>query len=288
MAPYTLPPSAVWFVTGCSSGIGHALCQHLASKTSHRVVATARDISSLESIPESPNVLKLQLDVTSETSLTSAIDAVIKTWGRIDVVVNNAGYGMHTHTELADVGVARKLMDTNFWGIVRITQLLLPIMRNQTNPRGGLFVQMSSMGGRQGFPGGAFYHASKFALEGFTEAVMKECPEDWGVKFLIVEPGGVKTRYKDTSIEKAREAEGGGSAASGVYDDPTLPTNLLKAYVLDPEKSKDWASVERVVEVLYGVVERGGDMPMRLPLGSDSWGMQVCSRLSTMRCVRGL
>ncbi|KAH7405708.1 short-chain dehydrogenase/reductase-like protein SDR [Phaeosphaeria sp. MPI-PUGE-AT-0046c] len=277
MAPYTLPPSAVWFITGCSSGIGHALCAHLATHTSHRIVATARDTSSLDALPSSPNILKLQLDVTSESSLSAAVAAVLEKWGRVDVVVNNAGYGMHTHTELADVGAARRLMDTNFWSVVRITQLMLPVFRTQTGPRGGLFVQMSSMGGRQGFPGGAFYHASKFALEGFTEAVMKECPEEWGVKWLIVEPGGVKTNYKDTSIVKAKEAEQGvgNDEAKSVYDDPKLPTNMLKQYILDPEKSSGWASVEKVVEVLYGVVERGGEMPLRLPLGSDSWGMQV-------------
>lgn len=137
------------------------------------------------------------------------------------------------------------------------------------------------MGGRAGFPGGAFYHASKFALEGFTESVMKEVPEEWGVQFLIVEPGGVKTRYKDTSFVHAAEAEartgvrGAGGDLEEVYQDPKLPTNVLKEYIKDPEKSKDWAIVERVVEVLYGFVEKGGELPVRLPLGSDSWGMQV-------------
>lgn len=186
---------------------------------------------------------------------------------------------MHTHTETADLSAARKLMDTNFWSVVRVTQLFLPIFRAQA---GGLFIQISSMGGRQGFPGGAFYHASKFALEGFTESVMKECPEEWGIKFLIVEPGGVKTRYKDTSFVKAAEAEG--DEVLDVYRDPKLPTNMLKKYIQDPEKSKDWASVERVVEVLFGFVERGGELPVRLPLGSDSWGMQV----GLILCVLGV
>jgi NADP-dependent 3-hydroxy acid dehydrogenase YdfG len=268
MAPYTLPSSAVWFITGCSSGIGYALCQHLATHTQHRVVATARDPSTLDSLPSSPNILKLALDVTSESSIQEAIDAVLNKWSRIDVCVNNAGYGMHAHTETVDPAKARTLMDTNFWSAVRITQLVLPIMRAQ---KGGLFLQMSSGGGRLAFPGGAFYHASKFALEGFTEAVSKEMPDEWGIHFLIVEPGGVKTKYAVTSTKKAEEAE----TESEAYLDPNLPANVLRAYIKDPKSTGNWAEVDKVIEVLYGFVERGGDLPLRLPLGSDSWNMQV-------------
>ncbi|KAF2034519.1 NAD(P)-binding protein [Setomelanomma holmii] len=290
MAPYTLPSSAVWFITGCSSGIGYTLCHYLATHTQHRIVATARNVSTLTSLPSTPNILKVTLDVTSESSIHAAIAATLRKWHRIDIAVNNAGYGLHAHTELVSPDCARKLMDTNFWSAVRITQLLLPIMRDTnplSGPRGGLFVQMSSGGGRQAFPGGAFYHTSKFALEGFSEALSKEVPEEWGIRVLIVEPGGVKTRYAETSVKMAGEGEGEVGDDS-VYADPRLPANVLRAYVADPEARKNWAEVERVVEVLYKFVEKGGDMLLRLPLGSDSWAMQVEGAKASLEALEEL
>jgi NADP-dependent 3-hydroxy acid dehydrogenase YdfG len=287
MAHYTLPSSGVWFITGCSSGLGYTLCQYLATHTQHRVVATARNPTSLNSLPDGPNILKLTLDVTSEVSIHAAIAATLAKWHRIDIAVNNAGYGMHAHTELVSPDSVRQLMDTNFWSAVRITQLVLPIMRDEnpkTGPRGGLFLQMSSAGGRQAFPGGAFYHASKFAMEGFTEAVSKEMPEEWDIHFMLIEPGGVKTKYAETSTKRAEEAE----TQHPAYTDPKLPANVLKAYIQNPEATKNWAEVERVVEVLYGFVERGGELPLRLPLGSDSWMMQMKGAEASLEALGAL
>jgi NAD(P)-dependent dehydrogenase (short-subunit alcohol dehydrogenase family) len=168
-------------VTGCSSGIGFNLASYV-SKTSNRVVATARKLSALSSLPEGPNVLKLSLDVTSKASIDAATKAALAKFGRLDVVVNNAGYGLYGDTESTTDEQARKQLDTNFWGAVDITKEAMRIMREEnpkTGPQGGVVVQISSLGGRVGFPGGAFYHASKFALEGFTEAVAKEVHPDW-------------------------------------------------------------------------------------------------------------
>lgn len=272
MAPYTLPPDAVWFITGCSSGIGHALCAHLLKNTTSRVVATARNPSSLSSLPNTPNALKLALDVTSDASIQAALAATLHRFSRIDIVVNNAGYGIMGDTETMNMQQARGVMEANFWGAVRVTQLCLPILREEnvkTGRRGGLVMQVTSMGGRLAFAGNTFYHASKFALEGFTEGLAKEVPDEWDVHFLCVEPGGVKTKYAETStggfdVENRLE----------VYKDPAMPTNLLLKYKESPEATRNWAEPERVVEVLCAFVERGGEMPLRLPLGSDSWGMQ--------------
>lgn len=175
-------------------------------------------------------------------------------------------------TETMDMQQARGVMEANFWGAVRVTQLCLPILREEnvkTGRRGGLVMQVTSMGGRLAFAGNTFYHASKFALEGFTEGLAKEVPDEWDVHFLCVEPGGVKTKYAETStggfdVENRLE----------VYKDPAMPTNLLLKYKESPEATRNWAEPERVVEVLCAFVERGGEMPLRLPLGSDSWGMQ--------------
>lgn len=272
MVPYVLPPEAVWLITGCSSGIGQALCAHLASTTSSRIVATARNPTSLSSLPDGPNILKLALDVTSESSMQDAIAAALERFGRIDVVVNNAGFGTMGDTETIPLERARTMMDANFWGAVRMTQLSLPIFREQnamSGQRGGLLVQVTSMGGRVAFAGNAFYHASKFALEGFSEALARELPENWGIHVLCVEPGGVKTRYAETST-------GGLDAKNRLpaYTDPELPTNLLLKYKDSPAATANWAEPDKVVQVLYKFVEDGGEIPLRLPLGSDSWGMQ--------------
>lgn len=175
-------------VTGCSSGIGEALAQYVA-KTSNRVVATARNPASLSNIPDSSNVLKLPLDVTSIASIESALSATLSHFQRLDVVINNAGYALTGDTEAAGDAEARALMDTNFWGMVDVTKRTLGIMREENvkngGQQGGVILNVSSMGGWFGFPAASFYHASKFAMEGWTEAVAKELPVDWNSKLSL-------------------------------------------------------------------------------------------------------
>ncbi|KAF2691400.1 short-chain dehydrogenase/reductase-like protein SDR [Lentithecium fluviatile CBS 122367] len=276
MPPYSLPKDAVWFITGCSSGIGHALCMHLSTKTHSRIAATARNPSSLASLPSSPNILKLALDVTSDFSVQEALSATVKEFSRIDVVVNSAGYGAMGDTETMDMAKARGMMETNFWGAVRVTRLVLPILREENGRagmmKGGLIMQITSMGGRVAFAGNTFYHASKFALEGFTEGLARELPEEWAVRFLCVEPGGVKTGYSETATKGFD-----GEKRLEVYKDPRLPTNMMLRYKETAEATKGWAEPGKVAEVLYEYLRdggMGGEMGLRLPLGSDSWGMQ--------------
>jgi NAD(P)-dependent dehydrogenase (short-subunit alcohol dehydrogenase family) len=286
MAPYTLPAGAVWFITGCSSGIGYALCEYLVKHTTSRVVATARNPSTLASLPEGPNILKLALDVTSDASISAALEKTLTRFARIDVVVNNAGYGFMGDTETMDVADARGVMEANFWGAVRVTQLSLPILRStnaETGTKGGLVLQITSMGGRVAFAGNTFYHASKFALEGFTEGIAKEMPSDWNIHFLCVEPGGVKTKYAETStrgFDSEKRLE--------VYKDPNMPTNLLLKYKEDPVATKNWAEPEKVAAVLYAFLEKGGEMPLRLPLGSDAWGLLKAAVETEAKALDGL
>jgi NAD(P)-dependent dehydrogenase (short-subunit alcohol dehydrogenase family) len=147
------------------------------------VVATARaGSSSLAAIPDSAKVLKLPLDVTSASSVDSAMAAALQAFGRLDVVVNNAGYALSGDTENATDEQARREVETLFWGPVRITKHAVRIMREEngrTGPRGGVVLNVTSMGGFSGYPGTAFYHASKFAVEGFTESVAKEMRPEW-------------------------------------------------------------------------------------------------------------
>ena len=192
--PYNLPTDAVWFITGCSSGIGQALAQVVA-KTSNRVVATARKPASLSGIQDTENVLKLALDVTSASSIDAALSATREKFGRIDVLVNNAGYTLVGDTESAGDEESRALMDTNFWGVVDVTKRVLGVMRDE-NPenggqQGGVIVNVSSMGGWSGYPAASFYHATKFAMEGWTEALAKELPSAWNSK----SPGSYPIQY---------------------------------------------------------------------------------------------
>lgn len=145
-------------------------------------MATARNPSSLSTIPDTANVLKLSLDVTSTSSIETALNETLAKFGRIDVLVNNAGYTLVGDTEVAGDEESRMLFDTNFWGMVNITKRVLGIMREKNPKQGGVILNISSMGGFIGYPGSAFYHASKFAMEGWTESVAKELPVEWNSK----------------------------------------------------------------------------------------------------------
>ncbi|OIW28242.1 NAD(P)-binding protein [Coniochaeta ligniaria NRRL 30616] len=190
VSPIPLPSSHrakidTCIVTGCSSGIGKALSQLIASK-GQRLVATARKLSALDYLPDdNPNILKQALDVTSQTSVDAAIAAALQRFGRLDVVVNNAGYTLYGDAENASDEDARKCVETDFWGMVRVSKHALRILREEnpkTGQQGGVILNVSSMGGRIAFPGNAFYHASKFAMEGFTEALSKEVRPEWNSK----------------------------------------------------------------------------------------------------------
>lgn len=189
-------------------------------------------------------------------------------------------------TETMPISQARNVMETNFWGAVRTTQLSLPILREtnaKTGAKGGLIMQISSMGGRVAFAGAAFYHASKFALEGFTEGLAKETPADWNVHFLCVEPGGVRSEYVKTSMSAFD-----GAGRLDVYRGPDMPTNQLLKYVGRPGVAENWAAPERVAEVLYAYVKNGGEMALRLPLGSDAWGLLKAAAESDVKSLEGL
>ncbi|RAH82237.1 NAD(P)-binding protein [Aspergillus japonicus CBS 114.51] len=279
--PYHMPSDAVWFITGCSSGIGQALVHHITTHhPTHRVVATARNPASL-SLPGSssssssssnnPNLLALALDVTSQASIDAALHETLAHFHRIDVLVNNAGYTLVGDTEAAADAEARALLDTNFWGVVDLTKRALRIMREE-NPQnggapGGVILNVSSMGGFIGFPGSAFYHASKFAVEGFTEAVARELPVEWNIHLSNIEPGGVKTNYATTSLKTMAHGR------HPAYDHPNYPANALLAYMGQEENRRAWAEPEAIARAMVSIVSRGRRIPIRVPLGADAFGM---------------
>jgi NADP-dependent 3-hydroxy acid dehydrogenase YdfG len=151
-------------VTGCSSGLGKSISKTVYD-AGFRIVATARSTASLSYLPDGPSVLKLCLDVTSGTSIKTALAAAVSHFGQINVVINNAGYGLRGDTEAVPEEEARNQMETNFWGPVRITRGAVRIFREVNGQgQGGTVVQISSLGGWIGFPGNAFYHARYIAL----------------------------------------------------------------------------------------------------------------------------
>jgi len=179
--PYKLPDDAVWLITGCSSGIGRALATLVASKPNQRLIATARNLADLAYLPDDkPGILKVQLDVTSPESVNaafaSASEHFTQNGGRFhpDVVVNNAGYSLSGDTESATEEETHREMETLFFGTARVTTRAIEAMRQHPENRGGVVFNISSLAGLCAFPGHAYYHAGKFAVEGFSESVARE------------------------------------------------------------------------------------------------------------------
>ena len=185
----------VALVTGSSSGIGYETCIALAKDGFH-TFASMRDIKKSEKLKqiadkESLPITILDLDVDSEESIVSAIKKIMKDAGKIDVLVNNAGYGQFGCLEDVTVDEFRKQFETNFFSIVRIIQEMAPIMRKQGS---GIIVNISSVAGRMGLPGSPAYISSKFALEGLVECLRYELGM-FGIKTTLIEPGVVKTNF---------------------------------------------------------------------------------------------
>jgi len=180
-------------ITGCSSGIGRAaaLSLHQAGFT---VYATARRIEALTELSDR-GLRTLALDVTDEQSMTTAVAAVEADAGAVAVLVNNAGYGLYGPVEQLPMAEIRRQFETNFFGLVRLTQLVLPGMRRRGR---GRIVNVSSMGGRITLPGGAFYHASKYAVEALSDALRMEVAQ-FGIDVVLIEPGPVKTPWNDVA-----------------------------------------------------------------------------------------
>lgn len=180
-------------VTGCSSGIGRATALRLAG-AGWTVYATARRTESIRDL--APACRPLALDVTVEDSMRAAVEAVEREAGAVGVLVNNAGYSQSGAVESVPMEQARRQLETNFFGAARLTQLVLPAMRRQ---RWGRIVNVSSIGGRVTFPGGGFYHASKYALEALSDALRFEL-RPFGVAVVLVEPGLVRTGFAEAAV----------------------------------------------------------------------------------------
>ncbi|MFJ5330110.1 oxidoreductase [Pectobacterium versatile] len=199
--------SKVILVTGASSGIGEATALRLKA-SGHTIYAAARRIERMQKLAES-DIRVLPLDVTDSVSVQTVVDTIIAECGRIDVVVNNAGYGSYGAVEEVSPEEGRAQFDVNVFGAVRLTQLVLPHMRAQ---RSGTVINITSMGGKIYTPLGAWYHGTKFALEAISDCLRLEV-EPFGIDVVVIEPGGIKTEWADIAAAKLLDVSGHGAYA---------------------------------------------------------------------------
>jgi len=184
--------SKVWLVTGSASGLGRSIAEAVLA-VGDRLVATARDARRLDDLVKQhgDRVRSAALDVVDEAAAQAAVQVAMDAFGRLDVVVNNAGYGDIAPFEQLSSERFKAVVDTNFYGVVNVTRAALPIMRQQ---RSGWILQISSVGGRLALPGSTAYHAAKWAVGGFTESLAQEVAP-FGVKVCALEPGGMRTNW---------------------------------------------------------------------------------------------
>lgn len=232
----------VWMITGCSTGFGRELVQAVSAH-GHRVVATARNVDTLAEFAGNPAVLLAPLDVTDRAQIAAAVEQAIAKFGQIDVLVNNAGYGYLAAVEEGEDAEVRAMFDANVFGLADVTKAVLPGMRGR---RSGHIVNISSMAGIMGFPGIGYYNASKFAVEGLSEALAKECAP-LGIRVTVVEPGPFRTDWAGRSLKVPREAiadyaETAGARRQGIQGysgqqpgDPVRAAKAIIAAVETPE-----------------------------------------------------
>ena len=189
----------VWFITGCSTGFGRELALY-ALQQGYNVVVTARKVADIKDIVEGKeNSLALELDVTKPDEIKSAVSKAIKAFGNIDVLVNNAGIGYFGAIEESEDEAIRKMFEINFFGLAKMIQETLPIMRKQ---RSGHIINIASIGGLVGYPAVGFYNATKFAVDGLSESLFKEVSH-LGIKVTIICPSGFRTDWAGRSAENS-------------------------------------------------------------------------------------
>ncbi len=246
--------SPVWFITGASSGFGRAFAAYALSRQ-YRVVATARNLKTVDAIAEQhpDRVLVLRMDVNKGTQIDEAVRQTLTRFGRVDVLINNAGYGIVGAVEETPEEELRAQMETNFFGAVAVTRAFLPQFRRQGY---GAIVNISSLGGRLSYPGFGAYSASKFALEGISEALAREL-KPLGIKVLIVEPGQFRTDLAGAGMRHMPEI--------GAYAESVGPIRQFARTMHGTQEGDPW-KVARAIDLAL----RDENTPLRLQLGRDA------------------
>jgi len=231
----------VWFITGCSSGFGSALAKELL-ENGYPVAVTARNIDQVKTLTDAypETAFPISLDVTNPLQITSAVESAIARFGRIDVLVNNAGIGYFGAIEESEEDEVRKMFEINVFGLAKMTQAVLPYMRKQ---RSGHILNIASIGGLRSFPGIGFYNATKYAVDGLSESLSKEVAP-LGIKVTIIAPSGFRTDWagrsaKNTSISIEDYATTAGKNMGDIRgysgNQPGDPVRAAKAMILVTE-----------------------------------------------------
>jgi NADP-dependent 3-hydroxy acid dehydrogenase YdfG len=240
-------------ITGASSGIGKATAKHFANK-GWKVAATMRRPQKETELNELDNINLYPLDVTNESSIEKATEQIINDFGIVDVVLNNAGYGLLGTFEAASQEAIRQQFDTNVFGLMNVTRAFLPHFREN---KSGIFLNVSSIGGVITFPMMSLYHSSKWAVEGFSESLAYELGQ-LGIQVKLIEPGGVSTDFGGRSMTYATK-EG--------LTDYDEASNLFNANIA--KTGMYYCTAEYIAEGIYNAAT-DGTTNLRYPLGVDA------------------
>ena len=243
----------IWFITGVSSGFGEVLAKAVVEK-GDKVVATFRKAEQASSFSQQYNHsgLGVVMDVTNEAQIKKGIQQALEKFSRIDVLVNNAGYGTAGAIEEFSMEEIRAQMETNFFGAIAVTKEVLPLMRGQGS---GHIVQISSVAGFRATPGFGVYNASKFALEGFSEALAQEVAP-FGIKVTIVEPGPFRTNFLSSSMKIAQQR------IEAYHNTPVGQTYQYVDERNGKQEGDPVKGAQAIVDYVYS-----GNTALRLPLG---------------------
>ncbi len=245
-------PSRVWFITGASTGFGRLLAEEVLRRGEH-VIATARDVTKIDDLAQQyPQTARaLPLDVTRPEQIALIADQSVAAFGRVDVLVNNAGYGLFGAVEEASEEEFDPVFQTNIYGLIRTTRAFLPYLREQ---RSGYIMNLSSIGGLIGSPGGAYYNTTKFAVEGFSEALAGEM-KPLGIHVTVIEPGPFRTDFLGRS----------GKLAERELPDYTESAGKARVY-LQSNHGKQAGDPQKAVEIMIDLAG-SPNPPVHLLLG---------------------
>ena len=222
----------VWFITGCSTGFGRALALRVIRR-GWRLVATAREAAQVEDIARENGALALRLDVTKQTEIDAAAKEAVRKFGRIDVLVNNAGYGYQSTVEEGEEAEIRAQFDANVFGLFALTRAVLPVMRAQ---KSGNILNITSVAGLVGFPGSGYYAASKHAVEGWSDSLRAEV-QPLGIGVTCVEPGPFRTDWAGRSLKQTPSRIADYAETAGVRLEGTKQRSGTQAG--DPVRASD-------------------------------------------------
>lgn len=247
-------PEKIWMITGASRGLGAEIAK-TALAAGDKLIATARDAQALAHLGSPENLIAISMDVTDEAQVKSGVSEGMRRFGKIDVLVNNAGFGLLGAVEETTAQEVERIYRTNVFGLLNVTRAVLPIMRRQ---RSGRIINFSSLGGYRASPGWGVYCSTKFAVEGLTEALHDELAP-LGIHATVVEPGFFRTDFMDNRSLGKMEQQ------ISDYADTVGKTRLF-AVERNHQQPGDPAKLGRAILQLANAAEP----PLRLPLGEDA------------------